>query len=338
MMGHRSSPKKRTQRSFLCKGVLASHFKGWQVCFNPSSTDPQAHSSHESDSFVGSRGFRHCFSISQHSGGSFKITDLCSGPSWTSGFRAYGLETRASAIWSQRCPQIVASSLFSDHDQQHGSDEVRLMHIPQERSLGSCSACGHGIRRWLGHVRKCSNGQRVHLDDSGRVHPQACELPHFTESGRVSGEDKARDSRMPTSQWSSLRRSLMSCSGSLKSLAKAQPHDSNFKLSQKIKRLNVTKSFNKSSAFGKLLWMAQLRDDLKYPVKEHSRSLISPQDQDIKHLIRLLKHVNQTRDFVFVMEPQLPSGIRKASFRFRLSAIQIQIGQIVKIVKNHRSQ
>ena len=117
----------------------------------------------------------------------------------------------------------------------------------------------------------------------------------------------------------------MSCSGSLKSLAKAQPHDSNFKLSQKIKRLNVTKSFNKSSAVGKLLWMAQLRGDLKYPVKEHSRSLNSPQDQDIKHLIHLLKYVNQTRDFVFVMEPQLPSGIRRQVsgsdcqlFRFRL--------------------
>ena len=36
------------------------------------------------------------------------------------------------------------------------------------------------------------------------------------------------------------------------------------------------------SAVGKLLWMAQLRNDLKYPVTELSRSLINPQDQDIK--------------------------------------------------------
>ena len=59
------------------------------------------------------------------------------------------------------------------------------------------------------------------------------------------------------------------------------------------------------SPVGKLLWMAQLRDDLKYPVKKLSRSLINPPDQNIKNLIRLLKHVNQTRDFIFVMEPQL---------------------------------
>ena len=44
------------------------------------------------------------------------------------------------------------------------------------------------------------------------------------------------------------------------------------------------------SAVGKLLWMAQLRGDLKYPVKELSRSLIDPQDQDIKNLIHLLKY------------------------------------------------
>ena len=69
------------------------------------------------------------------------------------------------------------------------------------------------------------------------------------------------------------------------------------------------------SAVGKLLWMAQLRDDLKYPpVKELSRSLINPQDQDIKNLILLLKYVNQTRDFVFVMEPQLPVRNQEGKF------------------------
>ena len=69
------------------------------------------------------------------------------------------------------------------------------------------------------------------------------------------------------------------------------------------------------SAIGKLLWMAQLRDDLRYPVKEQlSRSLINPQDQDIKNLIRLLKDVNQARDFVFVMEPQLPVRNQEGKF------------------------
>ena len=68
------------------------------------------------------------------------------------------------------------------------------------------------------------------------------------------------------------------------------------------------------SAVGKLLWMAQLRDELKYPVKELSRSLINPQDQDIKNLVHLLKYVNQTRDFVFVMVPQLPIRNQEGKF------------------------
>ena len=68
------------------------------------------------------------------------------------------------------------------------------------------------------------------------------------------------------------------------------------------------------SAVGKLLWMAQLRDDLKHPVKELSRSLINPQDQDIKNLVHLFLYVNQTRDFAFVMEPQLPVRNQEGKF------------------------
>ena len=82
------------------------------------------------------------------------------------------------------------------------------------------------------------------------------------------------------------------------------------------------------SAVGKLLWMAQPRDDLKYPVKELSRLLTNPQDQDVKNLIDLLKYVNQTRDFVFIMEPQLP--VRHQEGRFRLWAAQTQIRQVFK--------
>ena len=62
------------------------------------------------------------------------------------------------------------------------------------------------------------------------------------------------------------------------------------------------------TAIGKLLWMSQLRDDIKFPVKELSRSLINPQDVDFDNLIHLLKYVNQTRDYVYVMEPQIPTA------------------------------
>ena len=59
------------------------------------------------------------------------------------------------------------------------------------------------------------------------------------------------ESRPPSRAPYSLRSSLMRCSRSLKSRAKSQPQGSDFKLFQKIKRLNVTKSFIKHS--GQLL-------------------------------------------------------------------------------------
>ena len=62
------------------------------------------------------------------------------------------------------------------------------------------------------------------------------------------------------------------------------------------------------TAIGKLLWMSQLRDDIKFPVKELSRSLTNPQDVDFDNLIHLLKYVNQTRDYVYVMEPHIPTA------------------------------
>ena len=62
------------------------------------------------------------------------------------------------------------------------------------------------------------------------------------------------------------------------------------------------------TAIGKLLWMSQLRDDIKFPVKELSRSLVNLQPVDFDNLVHLLKYVNQTRDYVFVMEPQRPTA------------------------------
>ena len=69
---------------------------------------------------------------------------------------------------------------------------------------------------------------------------------------------------------------------------------SSFRWSQKRIKSNVTKRIDHSvfrTAMRKLLWMSQLRDDIKYPVKELSRSLSNP----------------QTRDFIFIMEPQVPA-------------------------------
>ena len=62
------------------------------------------------------------------------------------------------------------------------------------------------------------------------------------------------------------------------------------------------------TAIGKLLWMSQLRYDIKFPVKELSRSLTNPQASDFDNLTHLLEYVNQTRDFTYVMDPQIPTA------------------------------
>ena len=53
--------------------------------------------------------------------------------------------------------------------------------------------------------------------------------------------------------------------------------------------------------------MSQLKVDTNYPFKELSRSSSHPQEPDIDTLKHLLKHVNQIRDFVFVLDPQVPA-------------------------------
>ena len=49
--------------------------------------------------------------------------------------------------------------------------------------------------------------------------------------------------------------------------------------------------------------MSQLRDDIKYPVKELSRALSNPPELDIANLEHLLKYVNNTRDRICIMKP-----------------------------------
>ena len=103
------------------------------------------------------------------------------------------------------------------------------------------------------------------------------------------------------------------------------PFEDHVKCDQKLHSLYRT-------AAGKLLWMSQLRDDIKCPVKELSRLVSNSQEPDIENLKHLLKYVNQTRDFNFVMI-QVPApnaqGV-KVSSRLRLSATHIQIGPDVK--------
>ena len=105
--------------------------------------------------------------------------------------------------------------------------------------------------------------------------------------------EQSNVSRTATSTWSSLRSSLMSCSGSLRYTGRVATTGLKLQALSEDQKAQCDKVIREKfrTAVGKLLWMAQLR----YPIKELSRSLINPQDQDVKHLMHLLKCVSDQR-------------------------------------------
>ena len=223
--------------------------------------------------------------------GSLEITDLCSGTSRTSIFRADRLASQTSVVWSQRCSKIMASSLLSDHDQQRDdSDEVRLMHLPQERSERSCSGT-------LKHINFLTSEHSVEF--LGRT------IRRF------------KNGNTPQNLWS---------------LARSQLQGSNFKLSQKIRRLSATKSFIKNS--GQLLanlfgWLSSgMTSSIRSRSYPGHSSVPKIRTSKISFNCSSMSITQETSSLSWSLSFQ--SGIRKASFRFRLSAIQIQIGQVVK--------
>ena len=77
-----------------------------------------------------------------------------------------------------------------------------------------------------------------------------------------------------------------------------------------------------------------IRDDVKYPVKELSRSLSNPQESDFDNLKHLLNYVNQTRDFIFVMEPQIPAPNLQGLIPVEIVSFwEIRLGRMSKIAK-----
>ena len=128
-----------------------------------------------------------------------------------------------------------------------------------------------------------------------------------------------------------LRSSLMCCSSSLMSLARSQQQVSSFKLFPKIRGLSVARSSIKNS--GQRL--ANLLGWLKHPVKELSRSLINPQDQDTKNWFICSSTSIRQEISSLSWNLNFQSAISKEILKFRLSALEIQTGQVVK---NHGSQ
>ena len=65
-------------------------------------------------------------------------------------------------------------------------------------------------------------------------------------------------------------------------------------------------------AIGKFLWMSQLRDDIKFTVKELSRSLINPQDVDFDNLIHFssmsIKPETMYMSWILIFRQQILKG------------------------------
>ena len=155
------------------------------------------------------------------------------------------------------------------------------------------------LRRSQTHT-PCSHGQRVHLNDSGRVHTQACQLPHVREAGKVLGENHQTHKNGNITMESS-QKFIDELLKIFESLARSQQQaqTSGFSEDQKVQWDKVIHQ-EFGTAMGKLLWMAQLRDDLEHPVKELSRSLQPPVSGHQKsHSLAQVCHSD--RDFILVM-------------------------------------
>ena len=167
-----------------------------------------------------------------------------------------------------------------------------------------------------------SDSRKIILEESQEDFSQQAQVPHCLKvpSTPSAAERELHElTHLPLRSWCEICQRAKGLQGQHKHRSQKKSNviqldHSFYKVPGSVQNRKVLITHQKyRSAVGKLL-TAQPRDDLNHPVKELSRSLINPQDQDIKNLIHLLKCVNQTRDFVFVMEPQLPVRNQEGKF------------------------
>ena len=65
---------------------------------------------------------------------------------------------------------------------------------------------------------------------------------------------------------------------------------------------------------GQLLWLAALRADIMYAVKELSRGLVAPTEVHNPTLKTLLRYLSGTKDYVHVVRPDFQIGRQVKSF------------------------
>eukprot|EP00971_Amphidinium_carterae_P106580 2111287-Amphidinium_carterae.1 len=65
------------------------------------------------------------------------------------------------------------------------------------------------------------------------------------------------------------------------------------------------------TAFGQLLWVSQLRVDIAYAVKELSRALQQPDNEDLKNLKQLLMYIKGTIHYRVHLRPTVKYNDRQ---------------------------
>ena len=150
--------------------------------------------------------------------------------------------------------------------------------------------------------------------------------------GRVSWAEQSRDSRMATSQWNFLRSSLMSCSKSLRSLGKVTTTGLKPQALPEDQKAQCDKVIHQNS--GQLLenffgWLSsEMTSSIPSRSSQDHSSIPKIRTSKISFTCSSMSIRQETLSLSWSLSFQ--SGIKKASFQFRLSAIQIQIGQVVK--------
>ena len=243
----------------------------YNICSYSSGHDTQDHTSHESDSSIKSLCVRCGFSVSQYANWWIKRIHSCSGTSKDWAPRTHSLETQASALWSQRFTEIMADDLVVAGEAQ-------------------------AIQEFIQEIQKTFSLRHVDYLTPDNAVEFLGRIIKVEKSGQITMEfhQKLVDNHLSLFE------------------VKGRSTTNGIKIQQisKEDQISCEKEVHSKlrTATGKLLWMSQLRDDIKVPVKELSRSLINPQDVDFDNLIHLLKYVNQTRDYVYVMDPHIPTA------------------------------
>eukprot|EP00971_Amphidinium_carterae_P350541 6491609-Amphidinium_carterae.4 len=82
------------------------------------------------------------------------------------------------------------------------------------------------------------------------------------------------------------------------------------------------------TAVGQLLWVSQLRVGISFAVKELSRALQQPDDEDLKTLKQLLRCIKGTTHYKVTLAPKKVERMNKDKPKSTLTLAQTATGQV----------